>query len=295
MEVTRRPGDPTEEPEEEGRHVPQVLSAAASLAASAAGSVGSLASAAAGSVGSAASAAAGSVGSVASAAIGEADHIASAARRRVALRGSGTRRRGTQPLPMLYGVHPEARRANPRDRGLEIVPLEQIRGTAVEGSGQRGSDFRPLPALRGKDWEARWQRIIRAVERLEMLPPIDLIKFGDDYWIIDGHNRVAAARQVGQVALDANVTELRPLGAGHAEHRRIAPYLTDSAALQAVGSGRRSPTASSYESLEPERLASERRAMLEGGSATHEVDHGHEAADATDRLAGPDAPGDGGR
>jgi hypothetical protein len=266
------------------RHRPGVVSVATSIAQSAVDSVGSLASAAADSVGSAASAAAASagtvasaaadsVGSVASAAAGslgsvarstldEADHLATATRRRVAGKGPVGKRRGraTEPLPLLYDAHPEARRTAPREVGLEIVPIERIRGTAVEGSAQRGTDFRPLPVLRGKDWEARYQRILRAMDRLENLPPVDLVKFADDYWIVDGHNRVAAALEKGQMALDAEVVELRPRGS-HTAARRIAPYLQESATLQAAGSGRRSRTAMSFESLEPDRLASERRAL----------------------------------
>ncbi len=275
---------PTRQVDQGHRHRPGVVSVAASLAHSAVDSVGSLASAAADSVGSAASAAAASAGSVASAAadsvgsvasaaagslgsvarstLDEADHLASATRRRVARTGATGRRRsrGTEPLPLLYDVHPEARRTAPREVGVEIVPVERIRGTAVEGSAQRGTDFRPLAALRGNDWEARYQRILRAMDRLENLPPVDLVKYGDDYWIVDGHNRVAAALEKGQMALDAEVVELRPRGS-HTAARRIAPYLQESAALQAAGSGRRSRTASSFESLEPERLASERRAL----------------------------------
>lgn len=272
--------------EDERPHPSGVVSAAASLAHSAVDSVGSLASAAADSVGSVASAAAASAGSVASAAVDsvgsvasaaagslgsvarstldEADHLATATRRRVTgNRPARARRaRATQPLPLLYDVHPEARRATPREVGVEIVPVERIGGTAVEGSAQRGTDFRPLPALRGNDWEARYQRILRAMDRLETLPPVDLVKFNDDYWIVDGHNRVAAALQKGQMALDAEVVELRPRGS-HTAARRIAPYLADSAALQAAGSGRRSRTATTFESLEPARMASERRALLD--------------------------------
>jgi hypothetical protein len=73
---------------------------------------------------------------------------------------------------------------------------------------QNTADFLPLPGLRGENWRARWQRITRAMDRLAMLPPVELIQVGEDYYIVDGHNRVAAALQAGGVEVDADVTQL---------------------------------------------------------------------------------------
>jgi ParB-like chromosome segregation protein Spo0J len=41
-----------------------------------------------------------------------------------------------------------------------------------------------------------------------MLPPVQLVRTGGDYWVVDGHNRVALARELGQLWIDADVTEL---------------------------------------------------------------------------------------
>src|SRR5262245_28601013 len=105
-------------------------------------------------------------------------------------------RRPPRPLPNLYAVHPEARHAPVRELGLATIPVDEIVGTAVEGVAQRGLDFQPLPAFRSKNWEARWQRIRRANEQMRSLPPIDVLRTRDGYWITDGHNRVAAAVEV---------------------------------------------------------------------------------------------------
>jgi hypothetical protein len=143
-------------------------------------------------------------------------------------------------LPLLYDVHPEARRAAPRDLGIRIVPIEHIAGTAVAGSAQRGRDFKPLPQLRGLDWQARWQRILQAMDRLVVLPPVELMKVGDEYWVLDGHNRVAAALEIGQVAVDADVTELQVPGRAAADELPLGDYLgEESRALRNAGSGRR--------------------------------------------------------
>jgi hypothetical protein len=131
------------------------------------------------------------------------------ARRADAARLRALRAAARRPLPSLWEVHPDARRASLRDIGIETVPLDKIRGTAVAGPTQRGGDFLPLRGLRGPNWEGRWQRIRRAVDRLETLPPVDLMKYGDEYWVVDGHNRVAAAKYADQVGIDASVVELR--------------------------------------------------------------------------------------
>ena len=128
------------------------------------------------------------------------------------------RRLNRAPLANLYGMHPEARDASPREFGLRFVPIEDIRGTAVAGIAQRGGDFLPLKPFRGRNWEARWDRIRQAHTRLESLPPVDLVKYGGEYWVLDGHNRVAATLYANGVGLDAMVTELVPLD-GHASER----------------------------------------------------------------------------
>lgn len=148
-----------------------------------------------------------------------------------------------QPLPSLWELHPEARRASLRDVGVKTVPLEKIRGTAVAGPTQRGGDFLPLRGLRGANWEGRWQRIRRAVDRLEPLPPVDLMKYGDEYWVVDGHNRVAAAKYSDQVAIDANIVELRLPGMPRSgDTPLVGDLLAEQRKFQAaVGSSRRRP------------------------------------------------------
>ena len=182
-------------------------------------------------------------GPVISAARGPVDQLASGARRileeRSGARVRRVRKMGRLPLANLWEVHPEARLASIREVGLQTVPVEMIVGTAVEGPPQRGGDFLPLRDRRSTDWRARWQRILNAVDRLDNLPPVELIKFGDGYWVVDGHNRVAAALYTGQVALDASVLELRLPGmASSSAPHTVAPMLEGSRDLRAAGSGR---------------------------------------------------------
>jgi len=45
------------------------------------------------------------------------------------------------------------------------------------------------------------------MERGCSVPSVDLYKLGDNYYVLDGHHRVAAARLNGQVEIDAHVVE----------------------------------------------------------------------------------------
>ncbi|MGD0017906.1 MAG: hypothetical protein ABSD62_01515 [Candidatus Limnocylindrales bacterium] len=145
-----------------------------------------------------------------------------------------------EPLANLYELHPEARMASPRELGFRFVPVEEIRGTAVAGHAQRGTDFLPLRQFRGENWQTRWQRIQDANQRLAPLPPIDLVKFGGDFWVVDGHNRVGAALQDNAVGLDAMVTELVPLD-GQASERpaHLLALIGEGQELRAAAQGRR--------------------------------------------------------
>jgi hypothetical protein len=110
-------------------------------------------------------------------------------------------------LVSIYDRHPEASRSPRRRVGLKSVSLDQVVGT-MRYPSQNTADFLPLPKLRGENWRARWQRITRAHDRLEMMPPVDLVQVGDEFYVADGHNRVAAARLAGAVEIDADVTQL---------------------------------------------------------------------------------------
>ena len=84
--------------------------------------------------------------------------------------------------------------------------MDDIRGTAVGGPRLRGADFKPIDAAQGRGWRIRHDRLRRALDRLVELPPIEAIEVGGEHWVVDGHNRVALARERGLAFLDADVT-----------------------------------------------------------------------------------------
>ena len=123
------------------------------------------------------------------------------------LGAAGPRRRG-QRLPSLAAAHPGIPSSG-RWIGLRAVPTRCIRGTASRTiPASRGVDFRPVEGREPSDWRSRWTRLEAAVANQAVLPPVDLIRAGGEYWVVDGHNRVALAKQRGQLWIDADITEL---------------------------------------------------------------------------------------
>lgn len=152
------------------------------------------------------------------------------------------RREEREVLPSLFDRYPTATVAPRRRVGLRGVPLERIVGT-VRHPSQNTADFLPLPRLRGENWRARWQRINRAMDGLAVLPPIDLVQVSDDYYVEDGHNRVAAARLAGAAEVDADVTQLMLPGVRRpAQGTLEASSLVDSDIVRQAGRGRHSRT-----------------------------------------------------
>ncbi len=110
-------------------------------------------------------------------------------------------------------------RVQERDAGLAVVPLDAIVGTVDRMQGF-DRHFRPTtPQVR-----ARWERIAAAMRRGEAMPPVDLYRVGDVYFVKDGHHRVSVARALGRHDIDAHVTEVvTRVGAGHDLQRADLP------------------------------------------------------------------------
>jgi hypothetical protein len=101
-------------------------------------------------------------------------------------------------------------RLQERDAGLQVVPLDAIVGTVDRLQGF-DRHFRPTtPQVR-----RRWERIAAAMRRGEAMPPVDLYRVGEVYFVKDGHHRVSVARALGHADIEARVTEVvTRVGAG---------------------------------------------------------------------------------
>jgi hypothetical protein len=87
-------------------------------------------------------------------------------------------------------------------RGIREVPVHQI-----VGSVDRFRDFDREFLPRHGHTSGRWQNVDRAYYQDVRLPPIQLYKVGDVYWVKDGNHRVSVARQRGVDFIDAEVIE----------------------------------------------------------------------------------------
>ena len=117
-----------------------------------------------------------------------------------------------EPCYPLRSFADDAARAGaiiPRWLGLRTVEVSRIVGS-VNRVHELGPDFLPIKPNRAD--QERFQLVRAAMLRGDPLPPIELYKLGFGYYVVDGHHRVAAARQLGpSTELDALVTEFLPV------------------------------------------------------------------------------------
>jgi uncharacterized ParB-like nuclease family protein len=125
------------------------------------------------------------------------------ARTRAVLEQISARLRGKSAELVCYDDVQEAVSADSRlTRGLQDIPID-----AIVGSVGRCTDFtRTFLPLRDET-EGRWTRVEQAAASPKGLPPIDVYKVGDVYFVLDGNHRVSVARQLGATYIEAYVTE----------------------------------------------------------------------------------------
>ncbi len=91
-------------------------------------------------------------------------------------------------------------------RRIEVVPLESIVGT-LEPTVHFDASFRPASEL----VRPRWERIALAHRTGHPLPPIEVVKRPDGYYVVDGRHRVSVAAALGHRDIEA-VVRAQPAG-----------------------------------------------------------------------------------
>jgi hypothetical protein len=112
-------------------------------------------------------------------------------------------RRGGRPtLPLLQQVAGEPRQL--REAGEQFIPVASIVGS-VDGASQLfDRNFRPVSdRARG-----RLGSVLVAMRQGEPLPPIEVWAWRGEYYVLDGHHRVAAARALGSDYISAHVIDV---------------------------------------------------------------------------------------
>jgi nucleotide-binding universal stress UspA family protein len=86
---------------------------------------------------------------------------------------------------------------------LEEIPLD-----AIVGSVGRHHDFTRKFLPKSSINEDRWARVMATSQGLSGLPPIEVYRISDVYFVRDGNHRVSVARQMGNTAIQAYVTNV---------------------------------------------------------------------------------------
>jgi DNA-binding Lrp family transcriptional regulator len=91
------------------------------------------------------------------------------------------------------------------DRGLQTVALRQ-----VTGSVNRYLDFDSHFRLKADRPRERLEAARRAMRRGEPWRPVDLYQIKEQYFVVDGNHRIAAAKERGLREIEARVVEFLP-------------------------------------------------------------------------------------
>jgi uncharacterized ParB-like nuclease family protein len=98
-------------------------------------------------------------------------------------------------------VRKHLRLAQKNYKGLQDIPLDQIRGSVG-----RYRDFTRTFLPRSNELQRRWMRA-NTLAYARGLEPIDVYQVGDAYFVLDGNHRVSVAKQMGNRTIQANVWE----------------------------------------------------------------------------------------
>ena len=90
-------------------------------------------------------------------------------------------------------------------RGVKTVPIAQIIGSATLRFHDFDGAFLPTSART----KSRWRSVDAAWHEDIDLPPVQLYKIGDAYFVRDGHHRVSVAREKGQEFIEAEIIEVK--------------------------------------------------------------------------------------
>ena len=90
-------------------------------------------------------------------------------------------------------------------RGVSTVPLDKIKGSVG-----RYTDFDQQFRLKGAGNEERLASLTQAIQEGRPIPPVSLYQIKDSYYVVDGHHRVTAAKNLKQSHIQAKILELLP-------------------------------------------------------------------------------------
>ncbi|PID41499.1 MAG: hypothetical protein CR981_03140, partial [Proteobacteria bacterium] len=110
-----------------------------------------------------------------------------------------------EPIAHFEEVREKEKAFTSVKRGTRNVPLDQI-----VGSVGRYHDFDSKFIPKGYGSDERLRKLTTEMSRGKSFPPISLYQIKDNYYILDGHHRFAAAKKLGHDSIRAGILELLP-------------------------------------------------------------------------------------
>lgn len=86
-------------------------------------------------------------------------------------------------------------------KGIRAIDVNRIVGSVGR--------CRPDHTISVDKYSERYKRIKKALEEMQCLPAIKVYDLDNEYYILDGHHRVEACKEIGMEFLDAEVIEFK--------------------------------------------------------------------------------------
>lgn len=111
-----------------------------------------------------------------------------------------------EPLKCFFDENRSLNYLRQVDRYIRTVEIDKIKGSVG-----RCMDFdAQLNSKSGAGKSMRFKRIKQSMAEGSYYPVVELNKLADEYYILDGHHRLSAAKQLGWKFIDAHVVEYLP-------------------------------------------------------------------------------------
>lgn len=104
-----------------------------------------------------------------------------------------------KPFKCFIGEYENRQILSRSYKGIRPIDIKKIVGTV--GRCHDNSNWQELKN------HYRYTGIKQAIEDMKTLPPIEVYKVEDEYYIVDGHHRVMASRDIDRHFIDAEIIE----------------------------------------------------------------------------------------
>lgn len=118
---------------------------------------------------------------------------------------SGKKERLTSGIKSFRDQQKKEEAFDSRDRGVRTIALKQI-----VGSVGRYQDFDHQFRFKQQGSSERYQWIKNAMRAGLALKPVELFEIKDEYYVLDGNHRIAAAKEMGHDEILAHIVEFIP-------------------------------------------------------------------------------------